>query len=104
SPELFRNRFKIDVQTHHDAVSIDRPSQVIEVRSLKSGLSEKKPYDALLLSLGAAPIRPPLPGIDLPGVFVLRTIPDSRRIREWIDTKQAKNAVVVGVVSSGWKW
>ena len=96
SPELFRNRFRIDVQTHHDVVSIDRVSRVIEVRSVKSGLLEKKPYDALLLSPGAAPIRPPLPGIDLPGVFVLRTIPDSRRIREWIDTKKARRAVVVG--------
>jgi NADPH-dependent 2,4-dienoyl-CoA reductase/sulfur reductase-like enzyme/rhodanese-related sulfurtransferase len=96
SPELFRNRFNIDVQTHHDAVSIDRQSQEIEVRNLKSGISERKSYDALVLSPGAAPIRPPLPGIDLPGVFVLRTIPDSRRIREWIDEKQAKRAVVVG--------
>jgi NADPH-dependent 2,4-dienoyl-CoA reductase/sulfur reductase-like enzyme len=80
---------------HHEVVSVNRESQAIEVRDL-SGLSERKTYDALLLSPGAAPIRPPLPGIDLPGVFVLRTIPDSRRIREWIDTKQAKRAVVVG--------
>lgn len=96
SPELFRNRFNIDVQTHHEVMSVNCQSQEIEVRDLKSGLSERKSYDALLLSPGAAPIRPPLPGIDLPGVFVLRTIPDSRRIREWIDTKQAKRAVVVG--------
>jgi len=96
SPELFRNRFNLDVQTHHEVVSINRQSQEIEVRDLKSGLSARKAYNALLLSPGATPIRPPLPGIDLPGVFVLRTIPDSRRIREWIDTKQAKNAVVVG--------
>jgi NADPH-dependent 2,4-dienoyl-CoA reductase/sulfur reductase-like enzyme/rhodanese-related sulfurtransferase len=96
SPELFHNRFNIDVQTHHEVVAINRQSQEIEVRDLKSGLLERKPYDALLLSPGAAPIRPALPGIDLPGIFVLRTIPDSRRIREWIDTKQAKRAVVVG--------
>jgi NADPH-dependent 2,4-dienoyl-CoA reductase/sulfur reductase-like enzyme len=80
SPELFRNRFNIDVQIHHEVMSINRQSQEIEVRDLKSGLLERKSYDALLLSPGAAPIRPPLPGIDLPGVFVLRTIPDSRRI------------------------
>ena len=96
SPELFRDRFNIDVRTHHDVVSIDAQAQSIEVRDLKTGASEKTSYDALLLSPGAAPIRPPLPGIDLPGVFVLRTIPDSRRIREWIDTKDAKRAVVVG--------
>lgn len=96
TPELFRNRFNIDVQTHHDVVSINRQAREIEVHNLKSGVSERKPYDALLLSPGAAPIRPSLPGIDLPGVFVLRTIADSRRIREWIDTKQAKRAVVIG--------
>src|ERR1035441_2519257 len=96
SPELFRNRFNIDVRTHHDVVSINRQSQEIDVRNLKSGLSERKSYDALLLSPGASPIRPPLPGIDWRGVFVMRTIPHSRRIREWIDPKQAKRAVVVG--------
>jgi NADPH-dependent 2,4-dienoyl-CoA reductase/sulfur reductase-like enzyme/rhodanese-related sulfurtransferase len=53
-------------------------------------------YDALVLSPGAAPIRPPLPGVDLPGVFAVRTIPDSRRIRSWITERQATRAVVVG--------
>ena len=96
SPELFRNRFNIDVQTHHEVASVNSQTQEIEVRNLKSSLSGRKSYDSLLLSPGAAPIRPPLPGIDLPGVFVLRTIPDSHRIREWIDSKQAKRAVVVG--------
>ena len=42
------------------------------------------------------PVRPPLPGIDLPGIFVVRTVPDSRRIREWIDQKNAKSAVIIG--------
>lgn len=53
-------------------------------------------YDALVLSPGAAPIRPPLPGLELPGIFALRTIPDSRRIREWIEVHRVKRAVVVG--------
>ena len=53
-------------------------------------------YDALVLSPGAAPIRPPLPGVDLPGVFAVRNIPDSRRIRSWIADRSAKTAVVVG--------
>src|SRR6185436_12997665 len=50
SPELFRNRFNIDVQTHHEVVSINREDQKIAVRNLKSGVSENTPYDALLLS------------------------------------------------------
>ena len=53
-------------------------------------------YDALVLSPGAAPIRPPLPGVELPGVFAVRSIPDSRRIRSWIADRDAKTAVVVG--------
>jgi NADPH-dependent 2,4-dienoyl-CoA reductase/sulfur reductase-like enzyme/rhodanese-related sulfurtransferase len=53
-------------------------------------------YDALVLSPGSLPIRPPLPGIDLPGVFTLRTIPDSRQIREWISQRNVKRAIVVG--------
>ena len=73
SPELFRNRFNIDVQTHHEVMSINCQSQEIEVRDLKSGLSERKSYDALLLSPGAAPIRPPLPGIDV-AVFAVNAL------------------------------
>ena len=106
SPELFRNRFNIDVHTHHEVMSINRQSQEIEVRDLKAGISEKAaPHDALLLSPGAAPLRPPLPGIDLPGVFVLRndpqiaaesasgSIPNRRSVRLWS-----------AAVSSGWRW
>jgi NADPH-dependent 2,4-dienoyl-CoA reductase/sulfur reductase-like enzyme/rhodanese-related sulfurtransferase len=63
---------------------------------LQSGRSRAERYDALVLSPGAAPIRPPLPGVDLPGVFAVRNIPDSRRIRSWIADRRAKTAVVVG--------
>src|ERR1019366_2193461 len=82
--------------THHEEVAIKRQSLELGVRNLKSGLSESTSYDPLLLSPGAAPIWHPLLGIALPVVFMLRPIPASRRIREWIDTKQAKRAVVVG--------
>jgi NADPH-dependent 2,4-dienoyl-CoA reductase/sulfur reductase-like enzyme/rhodanese-related sulfurtransferase len=58
--------------------------------------SNREKYDALVLAPGAAPIRPPLPGIDLSGIFALRTIPDSRRIRRWIEERKARRAVIVG--------
>ncbi len=96
TPELFRRRFNIEVRTEHEVVSIDRQAREVEVRDLCSGRIYREAYDALVLSPGAAPIRPPVPGIDLPGVFTLRTVPDSRRIREWIESSKARRAVVVG--------
>ncbi|MCX6968155.1 MAG: FAD-dependent oxidoreductase [Verrucomicrobia bacterium] len=96
SEALFRDRFRIEVRTRHEAVGIDREKREIEIKELATGRLYREPYDALVLSPGAAPVRPPLPGIDLPGIFVLRTIPDSREIRAWIDTKQARSAVIVG--------
>lgn len=96
TPRLFSDRFNIQVRTESDVLSIDREGRTIEVKDLKTGNVTREPYDALVLSPGAAPIRPPLPGIDLPGIFALRTIPDSRRIREWIARKRASRAVIIG--------
>lgn len=96
SEALFRDRFNIAVRTRHEVISIDRAEQTIEVRNLVSGETYQESYDALVLSPGAKALRPPFPGVDLPGVFVLRTIPDSRQIRGWLEEKEAKRAVVVG--------
>jgi len=96
TPALFRGRFRIDVHTDHEVIAIDRGARTIAVRDLKSGATRTERYDALVLSPGAAPIRPPLSGVDLPGVFAIRSIPDSRRIRDWISSRDAKTAVVVG--------
>ncbi len=94
--DLFKQRFNIEVRLQHEVIAIDRTAQTLRVKNLQTGEVQQEPYDALVLSPGAAPIRPPLPGIDLPGIFALRTIPDSRRIREWIDIHQVKQAIVVG--------
>lgn len=94
--DLFKQRFNIEVRLQHDVIAIDRAAQTLTVKNLHTEEILQEPYDALVLSPGAAPIRPPLPGIELPGIFALRTIPDSRRIREWIDTHQVKRVVVVG--------
>jgi NADPH-dependent 2,4-dienoyl-CoA reductase/sulfur reductase-like enzyme/rhodanese-related sulfurtransferase len=96
SPELFRDRFNIDVRTRSEVLSIDRDRRELEVKNLETGRVYTEAFTKLILSPGARAIRPPLPGIDLPGIFVLRTIPDSRRIRAWIDEKRATRAVVVG--------
>jgi NADPH-dependent 2,4-dienoyl-CoA reductase/sulfur reductase-like enzyme/rhodanese-related sulfurtransferase len=96
TPELFRSRFNIEVRLRSEVVSIDSAQREIEVRDTTSGVSYREPYDALVLSPGAAPIRPPLPGIDLPGIFTLRTIPDARRIRGWAASRNVRSAVIVG--------
>ncbi len=96
SPELFRDRFNIEVRLHSDVVGIDRERRTLRIRDLASQRQYEEAYDTLVLSPGAQPVRPELPGIDLPGIFSLRTIPDSRQIRRWIEDRQATSAVVVG--------
>ena len=96
TPELFKRRFNIEVRLRSEVRSIDREKHEIEVRNGQTGDVYRESYDALVLATGAAPVRPPIPGIDLPGIFSLRTIPDSRQIREQIAERKAKRAVVVG--------
>ena len=94
--KLFRDRYAVEVRTRNEVVGVNALSQTIEVRDLETGRVYTERYDALVLAPGAAPLRPPLPGIDLPGIFTLRNIPDARAIQEWITARQAKRAVVVG--------
>jgi NADPH-dependent 2,4-dienoyl-CoA reductase/sulfur reductase-like enzyme/rhodanese-related sulfurtransferase len=93
---MFHERFNIDVHTDTEVTAIDRSARTISTRDVRTGTVRAERYDVLVLSPGAAPIRPPLPGVDLLGVFAVRTIPDSRRIRSWIADRNAKSAVVVG--------
>ena len=96
SPERLRQRFNLEVYTETEATAIDRGARMLTVRDLQTGTERQEHYDVLVLSPGAAPIRPPLPGVDLDGVFSVRSIPDTRRIRAWIADRNAKSAVVVG--------
>ncbi len=93
---LLKDRFAIDLRTQHEVVTIDREAHEVEVRDLVSGQSCRQNYDALMLAPGAVPLRPALPGIELPGIFTLRSIPDTRAIKEWIKQRHAKSAVIVG--------
>ncbi|OGX03877.1 MAG: CoA-disulfide reductase [Omnitrophica bacterium RIFCSPLOWO2_02_FULL_44_11] len=96
SPALFKKRMNIEVRLKQEVVRIDRAKSEIEVKDLETGNSLHERYDALVLSPGAIPIRSPLPGIDLAGIFTLRTIPDAREIKLWIQQRKAKRAVIVG--------
>jgi NADPH-dependent 2,4-dienoyl-CoA reductase/sulfur reductase-like enzyme/rhodanese-related sulfurtransferase len=101
--QTFRNQFAIDCRTQCEVVGISTANKTVEVKNHVTGQVTTERYDKLVLSPGAAPIRPPLPGIDLPGVFSVRTVPDARNIRAWLDLKQPgpagaapRRAVVVG--------
>lgn len=96
TPELFKNRFNIEVRLGSEVTRILREKKTLEIKELKSGRVYEESYDALVLSPGASPIKPPLPGIESEGIFVLRTIPDSRKIKQWIAEKKVKSAVIVG--------
>lgn len=83
--KMFRKQFAIDVRTRCEAVAIAPEKKTVELRNLETGEVTIEPYDKLVLSPGAVSVRPPLPGIDLPGIFHVRTVPDAREIREWIE-------------------
>lgn len=96
TPEVFSKRFKVDVRVGHEVVRIIREKKEVEVREGGSGETYIERYDKLVLSPGAEPLKPSIPGVDLEGVFVLRTVPDAEAIKRWIESKGAKTAVVVG--------
>jgi len=84
SAELFRAQFNIDARVLTEVVDVDPTARTLQLRDIETGEVTNESYDALVLSPGAKTVRPPIPGIDLPGVFEVRTVPDARTIREWI--------------------
>ena len=95
TPERLRSRFKLDVRTRSSVEAIDRTAKKVRIRDLASGREYEESYDKLILAPGAAPLRPPIVGIDLPGIFTLRNLQDVDRIKQRID-QGVKQAVVVG--------
>jgi len=95
TPERLRSRFKLDVRTRSSVEAIDRTAKKIRVRDLASERQYEETYDKLILAPGAAPLRPPIPGIDTPGIFTLRNLQDVDRIKQRVD-QGVKHVVVVG--------
>ena len=95
TPERLRTRYNLDVRVRSSVESIDREGKAVVIRDLASGRVYRESYDKLILAPGAAPIRPPLPGIDLPGIHTLRNLQDLDRIKAVVDGG-ARSAVVVG--------
>jgi NADPH-dependent 2,4-dienoyl-CoA reductase/sulfur reductase-like enzyme/rhodanese-related sulfurtransferase len=81
----FRSQFAVDARTGCEALAIWLDKKTVDLRNVATGELTTESYDKLVLSPGAPSIRPPLPGIDLPGIFQVRTVPDARAIREWIE-------------------
>ncbi|WP_429163819.1 FAD-dependent oxidoreductase [Aeromonas rivipollensis] len=96
TPQSFKRRFNVDVRVFHEVIEIDKAGKSLLVRNLQTGEERREPYDVLLLSPGAAPIRPPFPGIDSPGVHTLRNIPDMDRILAALAHEQPRHVTVVG--------
>lgn len=96
SIEDLRDLLNLDVRANQEVLSIDRENKTVTVRDLLNQRDYSESYDKLVLSPGASPIVPPLPGVDHEGVFVLHNIPELDAITEWIETRQPKKAVVVG--------
>ncbi len=95
TPESFGNRFMIDVRTEQEATAIDTAAKTVTVKKA-DGTTYQESYDKLLLSPGSVPVRPPLQGIDLEGIFTLRNVDDTDHIKSYLDSHPVKEAVVVG--------
>lgn len=95
TPEMLRTRFKLDVRTLSSVEAIDRKAKKVRVRDLASGREYEESYDKLILAPGAAPFRPSIPGMDLPGVFTLRNLQDTDHIKERA-SQGAKQVVLLG--------
>ena len=95
TPDRLKQSLNLDVRIGHEVTAIDREQKTVTVRAIATGETYQETYDKLVLSLGASPIRPPLPGIDHPKIHVLRNIPDMDAILATLD-QGASRAIVVG--------
>lgn len=96
TPEALKNKLNLDIRTSSEVVSIDPQSKVVSVKELNTNKIYDESYDELILSVGAAAIRPKVPGIDLPGLFSLRSIEDVETIQSWVENQNPRTVVIAG--------
>ncbi len=96
TPEAMSKKYNIDVRVDSEVTSIDRENKTVEVKKVKTGEIYKESYDVLVISTGSTPLKPPIEGINSPGIFTLWTVPDTDEIKNFIDERKPKNAVVIG--------
>lgn len=96
TPEAFFNRFKVNVKTSTEVIQIDRKNKKVVAKDVKTGTISEDSYDKLVLSPGASPVKPPIPGIDNERIFTLRNVTDTDRIKNFVETGSPKRAVIIG--------
>jgi len=96
TPESFKDRFNVNVRVNSEVLSVDTKAKEVRVKDLKTGNEYAEKYDKLLLSPGAEPVKPPIPGIDSKKIFTLRNMEDTDKIYNYIRDNNPKKAVVVG--------
>ncbi len=96
TPGSFSKRFNVDVRTRQEVVSVDPENKTVKVKDLRKDAEYEEAYDKLVMSPGAEPLKPKLPGIDSRGIFTLRNVTDTDRIKSFIEENKIKRAVVVG--------
>lgn len=96
TPEGMKAKFAIDVRVNNEVVSIDRDRKTVRVKKGKTGEEYEESYDILVISTGSSPLKPPIPGIDSPGIYTLWTVPDTDRIKKIVTEQKPKRAAVIG--------
>jgi NADPH-dependent 2,4-dienoyl-CoA reductase/sulfur reductase-like enzyme/rhodanese-related sulfurtransferase len=96
TPDRLAAAFRLDVRPRHEVVAVRPDRREVEVRDLATGRAFAERYDALILATGAAAVVPAIPGVERPGHFPLRTIPDLDRIDGWLTRTAAKTALILG--------
>lgn len=96
TPEAFNKRFNVDVRVLNEVISVVPETKEVKVKDLRTGNIYVETYDKLVLSPGAEPVRPNLPGIASEGIFTMRNVSDTDKIKTFIDERNPKSAIVVG--------
>ena len=96
TPESFLSRFRVSMKVHHEVTSLHPERHAVSVKNLETGEEFEETYDKLILSPGAKPTQPKLPGTDIDKLFTLRTVEDTLRIKTYIEKTQPKSAVLAG--------
>lgn len=96
TPESFDSRFRVNMKVHHEVMAIHPERKTVSVKNLETGEEFEESYDKLILSPGAKPTQPKLPGVGIEKVFTLRTVEDTFRIKEYINTNHPESVVLAG--------
>lgn len=96
TPDSFFSRFRVEMKVRHEVIAIHPDRKTVSVRNLENGKEFEETYDKLILSPGAKPTQPKLPGTDRERIFTLRTVEDTFRIKEYIDKHHPKSAILAG--------